>query len=834
MSDNNISDVLYEKRYVLEEHVRRFSENERQYKAPSYDEANTRVDFIDELYKTLEGWREELAKNIALNNKDIALHELNLAVQKIVDRIIFLRIAEDKGIEEYGALLKTCENKRASKESTLKSSIYVALVELFNKANTKYNSGLFATLPFLDALTIDDKVFTSIIEGLYYPNCPYEFSILPAEILGSIYEQFLGKTIKFRGVKGDRHTAIIEEKPEVKKAGGVYYTPQYIVNYIVKRVVGSVIEGKSPDEIENIKIIDPSCGSGSFLVGAYSYLLKHALDYYNDGRHKRKREKALKEGRIYQASENAYKLTIEEKQRILLGSIYGVDIDEQAVEVSKLSLYLKLLEDEGGEAVSKSSLFKHTDFTILPSLMDNIKCGNALVERDYYLINNDALFASLEEKREINVFDWDEEFKSIFDAGGFDCVIGNPPYVSTGNQVASEKLNRQRKYLKKCEKYYSLYKQWDLYIPFIEKGLNILKDGGIYGAIIPYPFTNQSYAESLRRLILQNYNLIEVADLKGAKVFTNATVTNCIPIIEKKAPSDKLFISHINEEKKIKPSFEKPISELVIDERTGVWNLEKEALDGKRHSDLHVLGDFCYIIKGACCNSCEKKAKGEFRKADLISDVMDKKHPRKYIVGKDIGRYFIKRHRFIEYETKRSPTKWQRAKFEEFFMLPRLFTNILGKMIATLDIENHFINDDTTIGLVLWKDLKEIENTGLKNSIKKYSNYSRDKMEKLSENVNLYYLLAILNSRYASYLLKIQRGDYIRTYPEHIRSLPIPIASKEDMDALTSYAKEEMRQHELLKEAKLESDRDVIQKAIMALDDKIDEVVYKIYGVSLK
>ena len=143
-----------------------------------------------ELLKTLEGWREDLAKNIALNNGGILLHELNIAVQKIVDRIIFLRIAEDKGIEEYGALLKTCDCRRNSEGNSLKASIYIALVDLFRKANTKYNSGLFATLPFLDSLTIDDRIFVNIIEGLYYPDCPYEFSILPVEILGSIYERF--------------------------------------------------------------------------------------------------------------------------------------------------------------------------------------------------------------------------------------------------------------------------------------------------------------------------------------------------------------------------------------------------------------------------------------------------------------------------------------------------------------------------------------------------------------------------------------------------------------------------------------------------------------------
>ncbi|MGP1520752.1 MAG: Eco57I restriction-modification methylase domain-containing protein [Treponema sp.] len=474
-----------------------------------------------ELLKTLESWREELAKNIALNNPKISLHELNIAVQKIVDRVIFLRIAEDKGIEEYSTLLKI---------SNQKSSIYKALIKLFDRANTKYNSGLFATLPFLDELIIEDKVFTNIIEGLYYPDCPYEFSILPVEILGSIYEQFLGKTIRFRGVKGERHTAIIEEKPEVKKAGGVYYTPEYIVKYIVERTVGTSLKGKTPEQVATMRIIDPSCGSGSFLVGTYSYILAWHLDYYTQNKHLKK---ALKEGAIYQAMGGAYKLTIEKKQAILLNNIYGLDIDEQAVEVSKLSLYLKLLEDEGREAASKEELFKHSDLKLLPSLVGNIKCGNALVESDYYLGKETSLFEDLDAMREINTFDWEKEFSSIFASDGFDCVIGNPPYVSAPTQIESSKLKLQREYLASCGKYKSLYQKWDLYIPFIEKGLNILKDGGIYGAIIPYPFTNQTYGKVLRDIILKEYNLLEMVDLKGTKVFEHATVTNCIPIIRK-------------------------------------------------------------------------------------------------------------------------------------------------------------------------------------------------------------------------------------------------------------------------------------------------------------
>ena len=167
-----------------------------------------------ELLKLIESWRTDIAKNIALRNPSLNIYHLNTAVQKIIDRIIFLRIAEDKEMEEYGLLQKITES----------GTVYQKLQAVFDRANTKYNSGLFKPHDWLRSLTIDDAVLSSIIHGLYYPECPYEFSILPVEILGNIYEQFLGKIIKFRNVKGG-HTALIEEKPEVKKAGGVYYTP---------------------------------------------------------------------------------------------------------------------------------------------------------------------------------------------------------------------------------------------------------------------------------------------------------------------------------------------------------------------------------------------------------------------------------------------------------------------------------------------------------------------------------------------------------------------------------------------------------------------------------
>jgi len=219
--------------------------------------------------KEIESWREMLAKNIALRNPALTTRELNYAVQQTIDRIIFLRICEDRGIEEYGKLLSNLNGNQ----------VYRRLIKLFHDADARYNSGLFHfekekdRPEDLDELTlklnIDDKPLKAIIKDLYYPDSPYEFSVLPADILGQVYEQFLGKVIRLT----PGHHAVIDDKPEVKKAGGVYYTPTYIVDYIVKNTVGKLLEDKKPIQAAKLKILDPACGSGSFLIGAYQYLL---------------------------------------------------------------------------------------------------------------------------------------------------------------------------------------------------------------------------------------------------------------------------------------------------------------------------------------------------------------------------------------------------------------------------------------------------------------------------------------------------------------------------------------------------------------------------------
>ena len=377
-------------------------------------------DVDDEFLKTIETWRADLARNLALRNPKLSQRELNFAVQRIIDRIIFLRICEGRGIEDYGRLRALINGDR----------IYPRLCQLFEEADTRYNSGLFhfkvekgrheAPDELTLALDIDDKLLHDIVKGLYYPESPYVFSALPADILGQVYEQFLGKVIRLT----EDHRAVVEEKPEVKKAGGVYYTPTYVVDYIVQTTVGHLLEGKTPKQAAKFKILDPACGSGSFLIGAYEHLLKWHRDFYtkHDAAKWAKGPKPV----LVQVGTGNWKLTIAERKRILLDNIFGVDIDSQAVETTKLSLLLKVLEGETQQSLQPVLRLFHE--RALPDLGDNINCGTSLIGPDFYQQQQMPLLDD-EERYRINVFDWSAEFPDILKAGGFNAVIGNPPYV---------------------------------------------------------------------------------------------------------------------------------------------------------------------------------------------------------------------------------------------------------------------------------------------------------------------------------------------------------------------------------------------------------------------
>jgi hypothetical protein len=355
----------------------------------------------------------------------------------------------------------------------------------------------------------------------------------------------------------------------------------------------------------------------------------------------------------------------------------------------------------------------------------------------------------------------------------------------------------------------------------MELGIQLLSANGVFTMIVPYPLTNQTYGKKLRELIVNQYNLIELADLNGTKVFENATVSNCIPFISKSQPGGNCFISHINEQKQITRVFKQSYTDLVQDEKTAVWNLTTEQRETNRHHEMSVLGDFCYISVGMVLNADEKTAKGEFTKEDLISETCDTVHCRKYIEAKDIERYRVKKIRFLEYNTERCPDKLRRPTFRELYENPKLMFNRLGDLQVFLDNETKFLHSDSMFSAVLWKELKMIDNKSISASVKRYSRYSRKEMELFSEQIDLRYLLGVLNSKYASVLLSNLRGGDYHIYPEHLRNLPIPNISKRDQQPIISLVNQI-----------LSTKKENPQADTGTLEREIDRLVYELYDLS--
>ena len=682
------------------------------------------------------------------------------------------------------------------------------------------------------------------------------------------------------GVDPEMLGKIFENLLEDNKDKGAFYTPKEIVRYMCQESLIAYLETNtsiakekirqfvlSPEEsvvdipenkkpkllaaLEEVKICDPAIGSGAFPMGLLNELL-HCREVLS--------------GEHYDRAEI--------KKSIIQNNIYGVDIEKGAVDIARLRFWLSIVVDEEtpsplpnldykimqGNSLIES--FMGVDLSKLTyekeykkdkgeiSLFDDEK--NRLQKTVSHLLSSyyscsdhdrkvklqqeisDTITKQLEaqaynpeilrELRTINLaennkfFLWHTWFSDVFnrdDKEGFDIVIGNPPYISSKTQLSNPILAEQRNSLVASGKYSCLYQKWDLYIPFIEFGINqICAKNGVCAMIVPYPLTNQIYAQKLREMILTKFHLFELVDLNGTKIFNNATVSNCIPFI-KRTKGESTIISNIDEKLHITPSFTKNYKDLIQDEKTYIWNVSNENRDSNRHSDMLTLGDLCYISKGMVLYSED----GLFTNEDLVSNTPDSVHCRPYLEAKDMDTYAINNIRYIEYDTHRVPDMVSRPTFRELYDRPKLMFNCLGKMKVMIDYSNQFVCQQGIRVALLWHDLHGVENRSILTSIKRYSRLNRSEMEKISTSFNMYYLLGILNSKYAAQLLTNIRGGDYHIVPEHIRNIPIA-STTEDMQ--NKVAEIVLKIIDLKKSHQNTS----------VLEAEIDKIVYSIYGLT--
>ncbi len=507
------------------EYLKRFDDL---YKLLSYDSAAT--GYIDDIFsltekegntfdayflKQIETWRHRLATDVIKNNSGFSDEDINFLIQRLLNRIIFLRICEDREIEKYETLRKIAS--------------YDELKVLFIQSDKKYNSNLFDFIEdnFSLKINLKSELLIGIFNELYYPKSPYDFSVIDPSILSQIYERYLGSKIKI-GSKGK--ISIIEE-PEVAASDGVVPTPKAIVENIVRESLESIVGSKNADEIRNLKIADICCGSGTFLLSAYDFLLERIISALIVAG-------VQDDNIIFKLHDGSHQLTLKTKENILIDNLYGVDINPYAVEVTKFSLLLKLLEKENAASI-ENYLTKYKK-KVLPSLEDNVKCGNSLVDHTYFKFDPDAI-----EKDEllykVKPFNWEKEFPFLAESKGFDCIVGNPPYIRIQNlaKYSAEEI----KYYQDQISGYTVAESdnFDKYYLFIQRAINLLRSEGVMGYIVPNKFFIVKGGKALRKFISSGRLLSKITHFGVTQVFPNRSTYTAILILDKKTKAEFEF-----------------------------------------------------------------------------------------------------------------------------------------------------------------------------------------------------------------------------------------------------------------------------------------------------
>ncbi len=846
---------LFSREAVLNGSLERYAEETKRRRGTNTVDAS----FLREI----EGWRSALARDFAAGN-DLNSRQLNYAVQMTIDRIIFLRMAEDRGIEDYGRMLGITNG----------DGVYGRLRWLFRDADDRYNSGLFHFRSergrdeepdsLTPSLELSDDVLRGIIRGLYYPESPFEFSVLPVEVLGQVYEQFLGSVISLE----DGHRATIEEKPEVRKAGGVYYTPTYIVRYIVGNTVGKLLERKRPGPrggASRLKVVDPACGSGSFLIGAYEYLLDwHRDRYLEDGPEKWRNV-------LYQGAGDQWRLTIDEKKRILTKNIYGVDIDPQAVEVTKLSLLLKVLEGESEMSISRQLFHGRA----LPDLDENIKCGNSLIGSDFY-DNEQMSFLDEEEHYRINVFDWREAFPRAFDGDnpGFDAVIGNPPYIRI--QALKEFAPVEVEHYKRA--YRSAGKgNYDIYVVFVERGLELLNRAGRLGYILPHKFFNAKYGAPVRGLISSGNHLSKVVHFGDEQVFHGATTYTCLMFLNNSGNREFDFtkVDDLTEWRATGEAEEGavPATNATEDDWNFVVGPGANLFEKLRRMPVK-LGDVAHLFVGLQTDAddvfileelykengkvlCQSKATGS-------NHWLEDNHLKLFLKGSlNVRRYQLTdatKRLIFPYEMRGG--KSVLIDDEQYRSRFPLTWSYLERNQARLVKRNKGKMGENWYGYVYKKNHTRFDNPKLLvPSIATGSSFASDlkgayyfvgsgggggggygiTLPEASHSYYLY-LLGLLNSSMMSRFLRMistpYSGGYLALNRQYIEQLPIRTIDFSDTeeaarhDRMVGLVERMLGLHERLAEARIERERTVIGHRISATDRQIDRLVYELYGLT--
>ncbi|GHU94415.1 hypothetical protein FACS1894156_2620 [Bacteroidia bacterium] len=720
-------------------------------------------DFLEEI----EEKREVLARAVKKNNDSIDSHKLTEATQRIIDRLVFIRFLEDKLIEPEYYVDYFGD----------KGSAWVEFIALCRKLDTKYNGVVFKHC-FIDEPDFGapaDYYFRKVCQDMCHRNTRFLYNEIPVYILGSIYERFLGKIVRAT----DKQVKV-EAKPDVRKAGGVFYTPRYIVDYIVEQTIGRLVEGKTPEEISTLSFADIACGSGSFLIGVYEYLLHYHTLWYQDHP-----QAAKAAGCFYNKETGAWALNLRQRKSILLNNVYGVDIDHQAVEVTQISLFLKLLEDATTASADEMRRVFHEK--ILPDMSENIVCGNSLVGRDILMQNS----LSKEAIRQINPMNFDSVFEKIMRQGGFDAIVFNPPYVSTKHGFANNPALNQ--YLK--SKYTTACGQFDAYVLFIERVLQLLCSSGNCGFIVPKPILTNENMTVLRQLILQQGNILSISDF--GTPFEQANVESVVLCHTKSIQPNHLVnidiykdAQRINNSQIAQKVFHStPHNSFVLRINTAIekilQKIENDTIPFKNVMQSLMRG----IEAGKNDAAIHRVARG--------------KQCRPLLRGQDVERYAIHYQNFYIDVDVRDVAKFKNA---EVYEAPRklLLRRVGSQLQAAIDDEQYW-------------NLNTIYNVQLKGN-------------------DYEYVTGIFNSRLIAFWFKHRFVFEDKIFPyvrvSQLETIPFPKPTKQNYLLISKMVEQMMQDKKCLQEAVSDTEKLRYQQACAANDYEINRIVYALYGLT--
>ena len=729
----------------------------------------------------LDSFRESLATSFKTLNPELDSDQLTEVTQRTLDRFVFMRFLEDKLIEPEPIVERLGD----------RAGIWEDFISASRRLNTLYNGIIFRKHSLLDSpnFQVDEEVVANIRDTLSHTNSPYAFNYVPIHILGSIYERFLSKTIVATKAK-----ATVELKPENRKKQGVFYTPEYVVRYIVEQSIGELIQKQKPAEIAGLRFADISCGSGSFLLGLYDFIIRRHAQFYNEKGNKRIARDA---GCVLDPDDGAFHLSLRQKREILLENLYGVDLDPQAVEVAQLSLYLKLLEEE----TTQSARHYQLEFgeRLLPDLSSNVRCGNSLVEWD---ITEREKFTSQEEAK-LKPFDFGSQFENVMASGGFDAIVGNPPYVQLSmKHFREERVNRYLPW-----KYGHSGGRLNTFAFFLDRARQLCKDNACFSYILPNTFTTQEYYEPLRKNLLFGSRILSLTTPVG-KVFADAVVENTILVARKRPLSSSIArgsvrFSILNEDGMVVPQGETKQTEFSSNHRlsfigsSGVSRLQRKLQTGTDILNKYVNINQAIALKhdrAACL--VQRKVSSAYHK------MLDGRHIERYWTG-DSPNYF----RF-------DVAKIHSCKREDIFQLEeKIFLRRVGEqMIASLD-----------------KEQKYALNTLVVITPKEECPY------------NLRFILALLNSRvlnfYYLHFLKSSKKVFSEIQARQVGRLPIPVldlsqeSSRQVHKRVVSLVDKLVEAKGQLHDARSEQQQSLMSAKCGAFDRQIDQLLYEVFNL---